>query len=171
MIPTWSATIVKALPVIVRLPLWYTIVSTTCICSSSEYLSKSIIIFVFLTSLNCCIPILMSEIPARSKPRRSMRNFRTCTKLRDLILADPSTTKKMSWGVLLQSGVGIFVAENLKRWWREEKYTTGNRICYWNRLKVLLILTRLHYRVFVTKYNCCKNVVECWFLFVAIYGK
>ena len=40
----------------------------------------------------------MSSIPFRSKPRRSMRNLRTKTKLRYFMLADPSTTKKMSRG-------------------------------------------------------------------------
>ena len=42
---------------------------------------------------------------------------------------------------------------------RDEKYTAGNRKCCGNPLgKFLNFYNRLFCIVFITKYNCCKNI-------------
>ena len=115
-VPTLFATLVKASPVMVLLPIWYVMVSTTRICSSAVCLSKFNKNSVLSTWLNCNSPMWMSEIPTRRSIRRSIRNFRTWTKFSDLMLADPSTTKNTSWGIRRQSGEGACVAKNLRRW-------------------------------------------------------
>ena len=150
---------VKAFPVIVRLPLWYTIVSTTRIWCSKECWSKSIKICVFRTSLNCSIPMLMLEMPILSKLKRSIKNFRTNTKFLVLMLADPSTTKKISWGSLLQSGDGPL---GTPEWLKRDVIIWG----YWPTLTSL----KFHLTTLATHNIFVKNTMG-WFSNGYIYEK